>query len=71
MNIEKLHKKLIAKNLTISVAESCTGGLLSTKLTELNGSSKYFNMGLITYSNLAKIKCLKVKKNIIDKLLIS
>ena len=67
MNIEKLHKKLIAKNLTISVAESCTGGLLSTKLTELNGSSKYFNMGLITYSNLAKIKCLKVKKNIIDK----
>tara|TARA_B100000242_G_scaffold284020_1_gene246854 strand:+ start:316 stop:780 length:465 start_codon:yes stop_codon:yes gene_type:complete len=67
MNIEELHKKLIAKKLTISVAESCTGGLLSSKLTELNGSSKYFVMGLITYSNLAKIKCLKVNKNIIDK----
>ena len=66
MNIEELHKKLIAKKLTISVAESCTGGLLSSKLTELNGSSKYFVMGLITYSNLAKIKCLKVNKNIID-----
>ena len=62
MNIEELHKKLIAKKLTISVAESCTGGLLSSKLTELNGSSKYFVMGLITYSNLAKIKCLKVNK---------
>ena len=67
MNIEELHKKLIAKKLTISVAESCTGGLLSSKLTELNGSSKYFVMGLITYSNLAKIKCLKVNKNIIDR----
>ena len=67
MNIEELHKKLIAKKLTISVAESCTGGLLSSKLTELNGSSKYFVMGLITYSNLAKIQCLKVNKNIIDK----
>ena len=67
MNIEELHKKLIAKKLTISVAESCTGGLLSSKLTKLNGSSKYFDMGLITYSNLAKIKCLKVNKNIIDK----
>ena len=67
MHIEELHKKLIAKKLTISVAESCTGGLLSSKLTKLNGSSKYFDMGLITYSNLAKIKCLKVNKNIIDK----
>ena len=67
MNIEKLHKKLIKKNFTLSVAESCTGGLLSSKFTRLSGSSKYFQMGLITYSNNAKIKILKVNKKIIDK----
>ena len=66
MSIDKLHKKLIKKKITISVAESCTGGLLSSKLTKLSGSSKYFKMGLITYSNNAKINILKVKKNIID-----
>ena len=65
MNIKKLHKKLIDKKLTISVAESCTGGLLANNLTKLANSSKYFQMGLITYSNEAKIKILKVNKNII------
>ena len=67
MSIDKLHKKLIKKKFTISVAESCTGGLLSSKLTKLSGSSKYFKMGLITYSNIAKINILKIKKKIIDK----
>ena len=67
MNIEKLHKKLIKKNITLSAAESCTGGLLSSKFTRLSGSSKYFQMGLVTYSNKAKIKILKVKKKIINK----
>ena len=67
MSIDKLHKKLIKKKITISVAESCTGGLLSSKLTKLSGSSKYFKMGLVTYSNNAKINTLKVKKSIIDK----
>ena len=67
MNIEKLHKKLIKKNITLSVAESCTGGLLSSKFTRLSGSSKYFQMGLVTYSNNAKVKILKVNKKIIDK----
>ena len=66
MSIDKLHKKLIKKKTTISVAESCTGGLLSSKLTKLSGSSNYFKMGLITYSNNAKINILKVKKSIID-----
>ena len=67
MSIQLLHKKLISKKLTISVAESCTGGLLAHNLTKLANSSKYFQMGLITYSNQAKIKVLKINKNIIRK----
>ena len=67
MNIQLLHKKLIKKKFTISVAESCTGGLLAHNLTRLANSSKYFQMGLITYSNEAKIKILKVNKYIIKK----
>ena len=67
MTIQLLHKKLIKKKLTISVAESCTGGLLAHNLTKLANSSKYFQMGLTTYSNQAKMKILKVNKNIIEK----
>ena len=67
MTIQLLHKKLIKKKLTISVAESCTGGLLAYNLTKLENSSKYFQMGLTTYSNQSKIKILKVNKNIIKK----
>ena len=67
MNIKLLHKKLIQKKLTISVAESCTGGLLANNLTKLSNASKYFQIGLITYSNNAKIKILKVSKKIIHK----
>ena len=67
MNIQLLHKKLIKKKLTISVAESCTGGLLAHNFTKLANSSKYFQMGLTTYSNQAKIKILKINKNIIQK----
>lgn len=67
MSIQLLHKKLINKKLTISVAKSCTGGLLAHNLTKLANSSKYFEMGITTYSNQAKIKILKVNKNIIKK----
>ena len=67
MSLKILHKQLINKKLTIAVAESCTGGLLAHNLTKLANSSKYFQMGLITYSNEAKIKILKVNKNIIQK----
>ena len=67
MSIIKLHKKLIKTKTTISIAESCTGGLLSSKLTSLSGSSKYFKMGLITYSNNAKINILNVKRKLIDR----
>ena len=62
-----LIKKLIKKKLKISFAESCTGGMLASKITSISGSSKVFGLGLITYSNQAKIKILKVKKNIIKK----
>ena len=67
MSIQSLHKKFIKKKLSISVAESCTGGLLAHNLTKLANSSKYFQMGLTTYSNQSKTKILKVDKNIIKK----
>ena len=63
----KLVKKLIQKKLKISFAESCTGGMLSSTITSVSGSSKVFNLGLITYSNKAKVDILKVPKKIINK----
>ena len=63
----KLVKKLIQKKLKISFAESCTGGMLSSAITSISGSSKIFNLGLITYSNEAKVDILKVPKKIISK----
>ena len=63
----KLVKKLIQKKLTISFAESCTGGMLSSAITSISGSSKVFNLGLVTYSNKTKIDILKVPKKIIIK----
>ena len=65
--MKSLIKTLIKKKLKISVAESCTGGLLASSITAFSGASKIFNLGLITYSNQAKIKLLKVNKNIIKK----
>ena len=63
----KLIKKLIQKKLKISFAESCTGGMLSSTITSVSGSSKVFNLGLVTYSNKVKIDILKVPKQIITK----
>ena len=63
----KLVRKLIKKKIKVSFAESCTGGMLSSSITSVSGSSKIFNLGLITYSNKAKINFLKVPKKIIDK----
>ena len=62
-----LVKKLVKKKLKISFAESCTGGLLASSITSIGGASKIFNLGLVTYSNQAKINFLKVNKNIIKK----
>ena len=65
--MKSLIKILINKKFKISFAESCTGGLLASSITSISGASKVFNLGLITYSNQAKIKVLKVNKNIITK----
>ena len=60
-------KKLYKKKLKISFAESCTGGMLASKITSISGASKVFGLGLVTYSNQAKISILKVNKRIIQK----
>ncbi len=66
-----LNKKIISlikrKRMKLSIAESCTGGMLSSAITSVSGSSKIFNMGLVTYSNQAKKTILKVPQKIIKK----
>ena len=67
MNCKKIVGLLKRKKLKISIAESCTGGLLSSAITSVSGSSKVFTLGLVAYSNQSKIKVLKVSKNIMRK----
>ena len=62
---QKIVKLLSKKKLKISFAESCTGGLLSSAITSISGSSMVFTLGLVTYSNQAKINILKIPKRII------
>ena len=66
-----LNKKIITllkrKKLKISIAESCTGGMLSSSFTSISGASKVFLLGLVTYSNQAKMEILKIPKKIIQK----
>ena len=64
---QKIVSLLKRKKLKIAVAESCTGGMLSSAITSISGSSKVFKMGLVTYSNPAKIGILKVSQKIIKK----
>ena len=64
---QKIVSLLKRKKLKIAVAESCTGGMLSSAITSVNGSSKVFTLGLVTYSNQAKTGILKVPKKIINK----
>ena len=64
---KKIVSLLKRKKLKISFAESCTGGLLSSAITSVSGSSKVFTLGLVAYSNQSKTKVLKVSKNIIRK----
>ena len=63
---QKVLNKFAEKNLKISTAESCTGGLLSALLTEISGSSKVFDRGFVTYSNQAKNEMLGVKKETLE-----
>ena len=65
--MKNLVKILTKKKLKIAFAESCTGGMLASEITSISGASKVFGLGLITYSNQAKINILKVKKSIIKK----
>ena len=69
--MKKLSQKIVnllkKKRLKISFAESCTGGLLSSSITSISGSSKVFTLGLVTYSNQAKINILGISKNTIMK----
>ena len=64
---QKIVRLLKKKRLNVSFAESCTGGLLSSSITSISGSSKVFSLGLITYSNQSKINILKVPKKTIIK----
>ena len=66
-NVKKIVTKLKNKKLKISFAESCTGGLLSSTITSVSGSSKVFTLGLVAYSNQSKINLLKVPKKTIKK----
>ena len=66
-----LNKKIISlikrKRMKLAIAESCTGGILSSSITSVSGSSKIFTMGLVTYSNKAKTSILKVPQKLIKK----
>ena len=66
-----LNKKIVSilkkKKLKLAIAESCTGGLLSSSIISVSGASKVFSLGLVTYSNQAKLNILKVPKKIIQK----
>ena len=65
--MKNLVKTLTQKKLKISFAESCTGGMLASEMTSVSGASKIFGLGLVTYSNQAKIQILKVNKKIIKR----
>ena len=68
MNLnQKIVSLLKKKKLKLAVAESCTGGMLSSAITSVSGSSKVFSVGLVTYSNQAKTSILKIPKHIIKK----
>jgi nicotinamide-nucleotide amidase len=61
-----LGELLISRNLTLAIAESCTGGLIANRVTNVSGSSKYFELGVVSYSNDSKIELLNVPLKIIE-----
>lgn len=64
---EKTAKRLISAEKTLAIAESCTGGLLSARLTSIPGSSRFLKAGLVTYSNESKMKLLKIPQKILKR----
>ena len=66
-NVKAMANFLTRHNLTISVAESCTGGSLASALTSLSGASLYFDRGFVAYSNKAKLDLLSVNKDTLMK----
>lgn len=65
--LSQIHRVLVKNKKTVAVAESCTGGLLSSLLTQISGSSQYFILGVVAYSNAAKVNILKIPSAIIVK----
>lgn len=65
--LKKIANLLKQKHLTVATAESCTGGLISHSLTNISGSSDYFDRGIVSYSNNAKMELLGVYKEILEK----
>ena len=65
--LEIIFKLCLQKNITITAIESCTGGLISSAITDIPGSSKVFNKGLITYSNKSKVSLLGISESTISK----
>ncbi|MBM3249283.1 MAG: CinA family protein [Candidatus Omnitrophica bacterium] len=65
--VNQIHSLLIKRQKSVAVAESCTGGLLSELLTDLSGSSEYFILGIVAYSNAAKMRILNVLPRLIAK----
>ena len=66
-SVDKIILRLIKKNISVSIAESCTGGLISSSITKINGASKIFSYGIISYSNNSKFKYLSVSKKTLNK----
>jgi len=64
---KKVANKLTEKKLTIAVAESCTGGMIANTLTNISGSSQYFERGIVSYSNKAKKELLDVTDELLEK----
>lgn len=64
--LKEIHGFLVKNKKTLSVAESCTGGLLSSLLTNRSGSSKFFTLGAVVYSNFSKNKLLKIPLSVIN-----
>lgn len=67
MQNRKIIEKLIEKGIVVATAESCTGGMIASAITDVSGSSAIFGYGMVTYSNEAKMKILGVREDTLKK----